>query len=135
MRYLIDTDWVIDFLKGLPDATLLLRALAFEGAAISLITVGEIYDGIYGSTDPQASEEGFRGFLDEVTILPLDQPIMQCFARLRLDLRRKGQRLSNLDLLIAATAIQNDLKLVTRNLGHFQRISGLSLYQIGEDPQ
>lgn len=134
MKYLIDTDWVIDFLKGLPDATLLLRALAYEGAAISLITVGEIYDGVYGSTDPRASEAGFLLFLEEVAVLPLDQPIVKRFAQIRRELRSKGQRLADLDLLIAATALHYGLTLATRNVAHFQRIGGLNIYKAGQNP-
>ena len=129
MIYLIDTDWVIDYLKGIPRAIVLLRALAYEGAAISLITYGEIYEGIYGSLDRSGSEERFRNFLDEVSVLPLDQPIMRRFPLLRDSLRRVGRPIGDLDLLIAATALQHSLALVTRNLGHFQRISGLQLYE------
>jgi predicted nucleic acid-binding protein len=47
MRYLIDTDWLIDYLKGKSVAGQLLDALAREGIAISLITYGEIMEGIY----------------------------------------------------------------------------------------
>jgi len=127
--YLIDSDWVIDYLKGIPRAIALLRALVYEGAAISLITYGEIYEGIYGSLDPGGSEEGSRNFLDEVSVLPLDQPTMRRFALLRNGLRRAGQPIGDMDLLIAATALQHDLALAARNLGHFQRISGLQLYE------
>lgn len=132
MIYLIDSDWVIDYLKGMPQAITLLRALAYDGAAISLITYGEVYEGIYGSADPQTSEEGFHNFLTGVTVLPLDQPIMQRFARIRDELRRKGQRIGDLDLLIAATALQHGLTLATRNTAHFQRIDGLVLYKANE---
>jgi predicted nucleic acid-binding protein len=34
-----------------------------------------------------------------------------------------------LDLLIAATALDADLTLVTRNVRHFERIAELKLYQ------
>ena len=132
MIYLIDTDWVIDYLVGRQRATLLLRALVVEGAAISLITYGEIYEGIYGSADPRASEEGFLNFLSEVVVLPLDEAIMRRFARIRDDLRRQGQRIGDLDMLIAATALHHDLTLVTRNVRHFQRISSLVLYEADE---
>ena len=45
MSYLIDSDWVADYLRGRPDAVALLPTL--DGRAISLITFGEIYEGIY----------------------------------------------------------------------------------------
>jgi predicted nucleic acid-binding protein len=54
---------------------------------------------------------------------------MKRFARLRGELRRQGQLIPDPDLLIAATALQHDLTIVTRNVRHFQRIPGLKLYQ------
>lgn len=47
MIYLIDSDWVASFLKGRPDAQTLFKLLAPQGMAISLITFGEIYEGIF----------------------------------------------------------------------------------------
>jgi predicted nucleic acid-binding protein len=49
--------------------------------------------------------------------------------RIRGDLRRVGRRLEDTDLLIAATALEHDLMLVTRNVNHFARVPGLRLYQ------
>jgi tRNA(fMet)-specific endonuclease VapC len=54
---------------------------------------------------------------------------MEVFARTRADLRRSGQLIADLDLLIAATALHHDLTLLTRNVRHFARIPGLRLYQ------
>jgi predicted nucleic acid-binding protein len=47
MMYLVDTDWIVAYLKGRPEATQLLSGLAPAGLAISLITYAEIYEGIY----------------------------------------------------------------------------------------
>ncbi len=47
MTYLVDTDWIANFLKGRQDAYTLFQKLTFPEMAISLITYGEIYDGIY----------------------------------------------------------------------------------------
>jgi predicted nucleic acid-binding protein len=61
--------------------------------------------------------------------LALDRDIMTRFARIRGDLRRQGQSIGDLDLLIAATAIHHDLTLVTRNVRHYARIPDLKLHQ------
>ncbi len=47
MKYLIDSDYVADYLSARPQATELLTTLTKEGTTISLITFGEIYEGIY----------------------------------------------------------------------------------------
>lgn len=127
MSYLIDSDWVADYLRGRPDAVALLPTL--DGRAISLITFGEIYEGIYYGADPRANELAFRSFLRGVDVLPLNRAIMRRFARIRGNLRRRGQIIGDPDILIAATALHHGLTLVTRNISHFQRIPGLSLYQ------
>jgi tRNA(fMet)-specific endonuclease VapC len=128
MTYLIDSDWIVDWLKNEPDAVRLLRTIAPDGLAISLISVGEIYEGIYFGHDPSRHERAFRQFLRGVTVLPLSRQTMQRFARIRGDLRRIGQLIGDFAILIAATALQHSLSLVTHNRRHFQRIPGLALY-------
>ncbi len=125
MKYLVDSDWIVDYLAGRQHAIDLLSSLANEGMAISLITFGEIYEGIYYGRDPQRSEEGFRKFLRGVDVLPLNRTIMQRFARIRGELRRKGQLIGDPDILIAASAIHYDLILLTRNKKDYERIPTL----------
>jgi predicted nucleic acid-binding protein len=129
MSYLVDSDWVADYLKGRKAAFELLTSLGREGIDISLITFGEIYEGIYYGPDPESHETGFREFLKWVNVLPLNRWIMQRFARIRGQLRLKGQLIGDPDILIAATALHHNLTLATRNIKDFQRIPDLKLYQ------
>jgi len=129
MTYLVDSDYVVDWLTGRPEVVVLLAALPRKGLAISLITYGEIYEGIYRGRDPQSSERRFREFLRFVNVLPLSRMIMRRFARLRGDLRRTGELIGDADTLIAATALHHQLTLVTRNQRHFARIPALELYR------
>jgi predicted nucleic acid-binding protein len=71
MSYLIDTDWVADYLRGRTRATERLQALQPQGLGISIITFGEIYEGIYFGADPERNEQGFRQFLRSVDCSPL----------------------------------------------------------------
>jgi predicted nucleic acid-binding protein len=128
MSYLIDTDWVISALKGRPDAQTLLTTLSPSGLAISLITYGEVFEGIYRGADPVRHEAGFAAFLNGVSLLSLDEEVMKQFALIRGQLRAAGNLIGDFDLLIAATAIRHQLTLVTRNNSHFQRVSGLTVY-------
>jgi tRNA(fMet)-specific endonuclease VapC len=130
MSYLIDTDYVVDYLVGKTDVISFLDALSETDSAISLITQGEVYEGIYYGRDPQKGEDGFQQFLRLVDILPLNTSIMQRFARIRGELRRTGNIIGDFDILIAATALFHNLTLVTRNLKDYQRIAGLKLYNI-----
>lgn len=129
MTYLVDTDWVADWLDGRPPAVMLLNRLRPEGLAISMITYGEIYEGIYYGRDPRAAAAGFRRFLRGVRVLPISRATARRFARLRGALRLQGQLIPQPDILIAARARTHDLTLVTRNIRDFQRIPGLKLYR------
>ncbi|HLH62611.1 MAG TPA: type II toxin-antitoxin system VapC family toxin [Ktedonobacteraceae bacterium] len=125
MKYLVDTDWVIDYPAGRQPAIALLIPLTQEGLAGSLITLGEIYEGIYYGRDPQKSEAGFRHFLRGISVLSLNRSIMQRFGYIRGDLRRKGLLIGDPDILIAATAMYYDLTLLSRNRKDYERIQGL----------
>jgi predicted nucleic acid-binding protein len=61
--------------------------------------------------------------------LPLNDPIAERFARMRAALRRQGQFIPDTDLLIAATALAEELPLITRNIRHFERIPEPRLHQ------
>lgn len=129
MKYLVDSDYVADYLGAHSPAVQLLSSFAKDDLAISLITYGEIYEGIHFGRDPLKTTDVYQRFLRSVVILPLTQPIMQQFARIRGELRRTGKIIGDFDILIASTAIQHHLTLLTRNTRDYQRIPVLKLYQ------
>jgi len=129
MSHLVDSDWVADWLKGRQAAIDLLTALAPDGLAISIITVGEIYEGIYYGQNRQRHERGFRQFRRLVKVLPITERVAKRFAVIRGELRQRGRIIGDPDLLIGATALEHDLTLVTRNRRHFQEIPGRKLYE------
>ena len=129
MRYLVVADWLIDAAIGRPRAQRTLERLSDEGLAVSIIAVAEVYEGAFATPDPQATLAGLRDVLSDFAILPVDDPIVEHFARIRAALRQQGQLIPDMDLLIAATALAEDLTLITRNVRHFARLANLRLYQ------
>lgn len=133
IKYLLDTDIVISALKGKQTVDELLH-LGEEGAsaALSIITVYEVWEGIHGSKkiSPEAGEQQFNQFIERCIeeLIPVDLEIAKNAGKLRAQLRQKGQVIPDTDILIAATCIVNDLTLVTRNKRHFARIKGLSIF-------
>jgi predicted nucleic acid-binding protein len=130
MKYLIDTDWVIDHIQGNPAATALISSLTPDGIAISIITFLEIYEGIYTSADPKRTERLVRVFIQTVPVLPLNRTVAKRTALVRAELRRKGRavRQRAFDIVIAATAPTHSLTLVTRNITDYRAVDGLNLY-------
>ena len=128
MKYLVDADWLIDAAAGRSTAVRTLDRLSGDGLAVSLVAVAEVYEGAFRTPQPEATLAEFREFLGDYAHLPLTDPIIERFARLRAALRRQGQLIPDMDLFIAATALEAELTLVTRNVRHFARIPELTLY-------
>jgi len=127
LRFLVDSDWVVDYLVGRLAAIDLIRELAPQGIGISLITYGEVFEGIYYGRDPQGTEAALLGFLEGARVVPLTEAIMRRFALIRGGLRRQGMIISDTDMLIAATALEHGSILATRNVRDYARIPGLQL--------
>ena len=51
MSYLVDSDWIIEALRGKPDALSLLATLRGDGVAISVLTLAEVSEGAYRAAD------------------------------------------------------------------------------------
>lgn len=127
MSYLVDSDVLIDGLTGVPAALDLFARLRHRGLAVSIVSHGEVFEGAFKAPEPHARLAQFRAYLADFAMVPLTDPVMETLARVRADLRRGGRLISDLDLLIAATAIHHDLTLITRNVRHFERIPELAI--------
>lgn len=130
MVYLVDTDVIIDFLKNQKPAIDLFNKINGESIKISVITFLEIEYGIKKSYHPEKKKEEFINFMNEffVEIIFINTSIAEEFVKLKINLEKQKQPLADFDLLIASTAIANNLSLVTRNTKHFKRITGLDLF-------
>ena len=129
MKYLIDSDWIIDALTGVSSAIDTLKDLQPDGLAVSVISMAEVFEGAHHSADPGARLAEIRWLLGGYVVLDVTESIGERFAQECATLRRQGRMISDLDLLIAATALTRGLTLVRRNLQHFERIQNLSLYR------
>jgi predicted nucleic acid-binding protein len=126
VTYLLDTDVSIDWLSGAtPPATQ--SQLLASGIAISVITLMELLEGV---RNEGATRISLDTFLEGTAVHSIDPPTAQIAASIRRRLRQRRVNVGHraLDILIAATAIEHELTLVTRNARHFDDIEGLALY-------
>ncbi len=133
LAYLVDTDWAVWWMRGRSEVVAHLTARERDGLAISIVTLAEIYEGIESTKNPDSARPVLDDFLKLVTIVPFSQKVAACFGTESARLRRLGQPLPDFDLVIAATAIQHGLTLLTEDR-HFERIPSLviqSLYGTG----
>ena len=130
MKYLVDTDWVIDYLNDVNRTVLRLDDLMPDGVGMSIVSLAEIYEGVFRGSDPQGAERQLQNFLNDVAIVPLDDAICRIFTLERGRLRAPEFLTDNFDLLIGSTAIRHDLTLLTNNRRHFERLQGLSIISV-----
>jgi len=126
--YLFDTDTLSNLLSRKPSIRLLRRLAEVPPAQqfTSSITVGEILYGIYKSARVDHYREKLERLVwPRVQIVPFDRKAAEVYGRLRAELERVGQPLSDPDLMIAAITLARNLTLVTGNVKHFARVKGL----------
>jgi len=119
--FLIDTDVLIDFLRGLKEVSDFLFRLRKEGKLlISVINVAEIYSG--KEIKNPAKRKIINQFLNEFEIISLDENLAKKAGKIRLD-----YQLPFADAIVAATTINTRSILITRNIKHFSKIRNLKL--------
>jgi tRNA(fMet)-specific endonuclease VapC len=122
---IFDTDHVIAVLRGRLDFSA--RLAPKVDLAVTAITVAELMHGAYKSTQPAENLARVDTFLAAVMVLPFDTRAARLFGQLKAGLQRQGSLTSDLDLQIAAIALQHRVPLATHNHKHFARIPGLTL--------
>lgn len=124
MKYLLDSNICIHFFRGKFGIYELLESVGLKNCAISEITLAELVFGAEKSDYPQKNKEIINEFTDQITILPIFDAIPK-YAKEKVRLQKEGKIISDFDLLIGCTAIENDLIMVTENVKEFERISDI----------
>ena len=127
MRYLLDTCVISELVAKQPDPRVLewIDAIDADSIYISVITVGEITKGIEKLPSSKRRQELSDWLENELLIrfqdnlIELDVDILIQWGRLNARLEISGQRAPAIDSLIAATALEHELILVTRNESDF----------------
>lgn len=128
--YLLDTDWIIDHLSGVEAVSRKILELDQAGLAVSIVSLAELYEGVYFARDPEKSLASLRRFLNGINVIGLEEDICSWFGKERGRLRRAGRIVGDFDLLIAGTAIRHGLTLCTNNRRHFEMIDNLHLMSV-----
>ena len=116
---LVDTDILIDFLRGRPEAVRFLEANV-DDLCVSVVTVAELYQGVREGDE----RTKLAATLSAMTILPLTGEIAEKAGLYRRKYRDKtGCGLA--DCMIAATASHHNIRLATLNAKHFGMLAGI----------
>jgi len=125
MKYLLDTNTCIFFLRGKLKLDEIIREKGLENCFISEITVAELRFGAENSDNPTKSHKVVDTFISGISIIPIFGSIKR-YAKEKVRLRKLGTPINDeFDLLIGVTAVENKLTLVTDNSKHFASIAGI----------
>lgn len=120
---LVDTDVLIDFLRGRPEAREFIAGLPRD-AVVSAITVAELFVGIRDGDERAALD----AMLSTFRVLPLDADIAAQGGLLRRDYG-KSHGVGLNDALIGATALAHGVPLATLNVKHYPMLLAGQLVQ------
>lgn len=120
MKHLCDTNVLSELVKPRPNQGVLRWAEQVKLIGLSVVVVEEIVFGLNWRPNPRI-RSWFDDFLERhCQVLPVTGSIAVRCGELRGDLRAKGQVRTQADMLLAATAAEYGLTLVTRNTRHFE---------------
>ena len=88
------------------------------------MSIGELAYGAAKARNPEAERNRVERLVDILDEGPANRAVMMRFGLVKAELEAAGTRLADADLLIAATALEHDMTLVTGNTKHFTRIPG-----------
>jgi predicted nucleic acid-binding protein len=125
--FLLDTDTIILNLKGHPAVKENLQRHQNDPLKVSVITCMESCYGAYKSPNVAGNLAKVQMIEAALEVIPMGPESAQIFGMLKAQMEKKGTRLDDFDLAIAASALAQNLILVTNNLSHFKRIPGLKL--------
>ena len=134
-RYLVDTNIPSELTNSVPDPRVraFLIRVAKQDVCASVVTIGEICKGIAALPESKKRRE-LRAWLDLVMrpwfagrLLPVSEEIAERWGTMSGEYRVRGRQIAMADGLIAATALEHDLTLVTRNVKDFEGLGATIL--------
>ncbi|MCF6282578.1 MAG: type II toxin-antitoxin system VapC family toxin [Candidatus Polarisedimenticolaceae bacterium] len=125
--YVIDTNTLIYFFKGMGGVPAKFLEVSPKDIAIPSVVLYELEYGIAKSTSSQKRQTQMKELCSLVEILPFECEAARLSASIRADLEKKGTPIGPCDVLIAGTALANNGILITNNMKEFSRVPKLKL--------
>jgi tRNA(fMet)-specific endonuclease VapC len=113
-------------MKGKFDLEAKFDKIAADNCYISEITLAELKFGVEKSEKPEKNKKALDFFLTGVQIIPIFHSL-DLYAKEKARLQKAGTPVDDFDLLIGVTSVTHKLIMVTNNMNHFKRISGIKL--------
>ena len=126
--YLLDTNICIYAIKNKPSHVLeMIKERSKYGIYISSLTIAELEYGVQNSDKVAENRMALMKFLSIFTTLCFDDMDAIPYGKLKARLKKAGNIIGPIDMLLAAQALSKDLILVTNNTKEFIRVEKLKL--------
>lgn len=128
MKYLLDTCVISDFVKGERATLLKVKEISPSDISISSITIMEIQYGL--ALNPSRAKllrPIIHDFIQSINVLEFSQDDARETSMIRALLKQQGKPIGSYDILLAGTALNRKLTMVSANTAEFERVEGLAL--------
>ena len=125
VKYLLDTNICVFFLRGEKSIAEQILNYGIDNCRISEITVAELLYGVAcDEYNLKKNLEKVNEFIEILPVIPITNVLLE-YARQKSILRKEGKLIDDMDLFIGATAIVNNMILVTDNEKHLNRLQNI----------
>lgn len=128
MKYLLDTNIIVHWLHGRCKVAEAVDEIGLDRCCMSEITKAELLFGeeLAISRGIAVNREPLRRLFQAVEIIPVSEAL-EFYASEKARLQSKGCPIEDFDLLIGCTAVIGGMVMVTDNIDHLGRISGIRI--------
>ena len=124
-RLVLDTDIIIDHLRGKSASSLMGRLQDESSLATTQVNSFELYYGAYKSKNVRVNLASVKGFLSTVAVLDFDGPSAEKSGQVLAQLEAKRLAIDPRDLFIGCISLAHGYPLLTNNRRHLDRIPDL----------
>lgn len=128
MKYLIDTNILIYFLKGHQSVVDHFLNTPTAYLYTSIINQAELLFGVFKSSSKKYNLARVEKLLGHLNVLPFCSGSSYIFGETKAELSHAGVIIDDADLIIGSIALYNKMCLVTNNTKHFARLKNLKIH-------
>ena len=126
--FLLDTCAFSDFIKGETNTIKQIKALSPRNLFMSTISVYEVFYGLEkNKAFSKKHNHIINSFVNQINTLEFSKTTAMIAADIRYQLSSSGKIIGPYDLLIAATALEHELTLVSSNINELARVPNIRL--------
>jgi tRNA(fMet)-specific endonuclease VapC len=125
-KYLLDTNICIYFIKGQYELNKKIAEAGEQNCFISEMTVAELKYGVENSKTVEEMRKVINAFIPKFPVIPIYNSL-DIYAKEKSRLRKQGILIDDFDILIGATAVVNNMIMVTNNVAHLSRLENIKI--------